>query len=53
MYARDCYLGTKLQHRELGFVLVVEDIDGERLWVEQENGDIYDWVDEDLYREVY
>ena len=53
MLANDFEVGKKFKNKEVGFILkVVEMEDGCKYFEEQEWGDIYDYVDEDLYKEI-
>ncbi len=53
MVANEFKLGTRFRHKENGFILEVVECDGEKVFEHQTNGDIFDWVDEDLYKELY
>lgn len=52
MEANKCELGKRLRHKDFKDILEVQEIDGEKLWVNLEWGDTFSWVDEDLYDDL-
>ncbi len=52
MRASECRIGKKLRHKELKTIIEVKEIDGSKVWEDTQWGDIFDWVDEDLYDEL-
>ena len=52
MLAIDFNVGKKLINKETKRIVEIQEIDGNKLWVELEWGDIFDWVDENLYDEL-
>lgn len=52
MRASECRMGKKLRHKELKSIIEVQEIEWKKVWVELEWGDIFDWVDDDLYDDL-
>lgn len=53
MLAKDYGLGKKFKNKETGFIIEVVELEDEcKYFQEQKWGDIYDYVDEDLYEEL-
>lgn len=52
MRASECRIGKKLRHKELKTIIEVKEIDGSKVWEDTQWGDIFDWVDEDLYDDL-
>lgn len=52
MLASECRIGKRLRHKELNTIIEVKEIDGSKVWEETQWGDIFDWVDEDLYDDL-
>lgn len=55
MYAKDFPIGTLFKNKGTGRVIkVIEDKCDEQIWFEDiEYGDLYLYVEEDLYKEIY
>lgn len=52
MKASECRIGKRLRHKELKTIVEVKEINGQKVWEETEWGDIFDFVDEDLYDDL-
>lgn len=49
MLAKNCKLGKRLKHKETNAIFEVQEIDGEKVWVDIKWGDIFEFLDEDLF----
>ena len=49
MRASNCRLGKRLKQKETKDIFEVQEVDGEKVWVDIKLGDIHDWLDEDLF----
>lgn len=49
MDARDFNIGKRIKNIETDDILEVIELNGEKVWECEKWGDIYGWVDEDLY----
>ncbi|MDY4127710.1 hypothetical protein [Peptostreptococcus porci] len=49
MDVMDFKLGNKFRNIHTGDILIVVEEDGVRYFENENNSDLYDWVDEDLY----
>jgi hypothetical protein len=52
MLASKCRLGKRLRHKQSKEILEIQEVDGEKLWVNLIWGDTFDYVDEDLYDDL-
>lgn len=52
MDAKNYEIGKKIKNKETNNILKLEIINNEKMWVDTKWGDTFDWVDEDLYKEI-
>ncbi|KEH89618.1 hypothetical protein Z965_02435 [Clostridium novyi A str. BKT29909] len=48
MVASEYRIGKRLRHKTTKEILEIQEVNGMKMWVNL-RGDIFDWVDEDLY----
>lgn len=53
MCPKDFEIGTKFRNKQTNMIIEVVKIDGEFLFECCTWGDLWDWVDEHLYTEIY
>lgn len=52
MLAKDFKVGKRMKHKEFKFIIEVQEIEGNKLWVNLDKGDTYSFIDEDLYYDL-
>lgn len=52
MLASKCRLGKRLRHKQSKEILEIQEVEGEKMWVNLIWGDTFDYVDEDLYDDL-
>ncbi len=52
MRADNYKIGKRIKHKETNAILEVIELNGKKVWEETKWGDIYNYVDEDLYIEL-
>ncbi|MGU8921269.1 hypothetical protein ACV3UV_11225 [Clostridium perfringens] len=53
MIASNFKVGTRFKNKATGRIIVVIEEDNKKYFEEEIWGDLYDYVDEDLYEELY
>lgn len=54
MLANECSLGQRFKNIQLDRIFeVIQYEDGEYYFEDTTNGDLYDFIEEDLYKEIY
>jgi len=53
MNAKDERIGKRIRRKDFkNIILEVKEIDGQKMWKDIKEGDIYKWIDEDLYNDL-
>jgi len=52
MEASNYRVGKQIRNKEFKNILEVQEVEGEKLWIDLQHDDTFDWVDGDLYDDL-